>query len=243
MVIVTLFTMASLPSSMRRHLRHCWTSVIALVAHCQAGVVAFVVMVPTLSMRRHLCCCYNCDCCPCDDGIVANVNAQASLPLLNWCCCSCNNGIVAFDPLQYCCPCHDGVVAVLKLAFLPLSQWHCHNHQCHHPHYSSSSSHCCRQCAGIFAIVAMAFVALIKMVSLPLLVRRHVSTIVNLARLLLLLIVKLALSPTLRWCYCYWCAGFLLVLQLQLSPSWLWHCCHCWCTGILAIVKLETLPL
>ncbi len=133
MAIVALVTMALSPLSMRRRLCHCGASVIALVACCQAGIVALITIVLFPSMHLHLCCCRDCNCRPCDDGAsLLVVDAQASLlPLLRWCCCPRNNGIVAID-LQWhccpCCPCCDGVVTILKLVLLLLLQWRCHHH-------------------------------------------------------------------------------------------------------------------
>ncbi len=65
--------------------------------------------------------CHCCDCnfFPNDDGIVAIINAQMSLPLSRWCRLPCNNGIVALDPQWCCCPHCDGITAVLKLLLLP----------------------------------------------------------------------------------------------------------------------------
>jgi hypothetical protein len=119
MTIVALLTMTLLTLSMCRHLFCCQASLITLIACCQAGVVALVVMALLPLMRRHCCCCCNCNCCPLDNGIVAIVNAQASLLLLRWHCCPCNNGVVALDPQWRCCPCLDGIVPLLKLACCP----------------------------------------------------------------------------------------------------------------------------
>jgi hypothetical protein len=126
--IVALVTMALLQLLMRRHLRHCQASIVALVAHCQAGILALNAMALLPSICRHLCYCHNCDCCPHDDGIVAVVSVQPSLPSLRWHCHLCNIGIVVLELQWCCCSCCDGVVAVLKLALLPSLQWsHCHH--------------------------------------------------------------------------------------------------------------------
>ncbi len=111
----------------------------------------------------------------------------------------CNKGVVAPDPRWCCCPGRDCVIAVLKLVSLPSSQWCCCHHRCHRPRCSSASWHCCCQCAGVFAGVVMANVALVTMVSLILLMRRCASAVVELALSSLPLVVKLVLSPTLRW--------------------------------------------
>ncbi len=124
MAIGALVTMALLPLSMCKCLHHCQTRIVALVACCQAGVVSLVVMALLPSMRRRLCHCRDCYCCPHDNCIVAIVDAQASLPLLSWRCCPRNNGIIALD-LWWCCCSHcNGIIAVLKLVLLPLLQWH-----------------------------------------------------------------------------------------------------------------------
>ncbi len=213
MVIVDLIMMALLPLSMRRHLCNCWTSIVALIARCWAGVVALVPMVLLPSMRKRLCHCCHCNCCPHDNGFVAVVYVQASLLLPSWHECPHNNGVVAPDLWRCCCPRHDGVIAVLKLLLLPLLQWRCCHHPCCCP-WCSLSSWCPRcWCGGIFAAVPMAIVALVMMASSPLSVRRHVSAVVELVLLPLLLVVKLALLPLSRWRCCHWYAGFLPLLQ------------------------------
>ncbi len=159
---------------MHRHLCPCQAGVIALVACHQAGVVALIVMVSLPSMRRHLCCCYNCNCCPHDNGTIALVDAQGSLPLLSWCHCPCNNGIVALDLLWHCCPYCNGIVAVLNLALFPLLQW-CHSHHQYAGFLAIIAMalltllqlHWCRKCAGVFAVDAMAIAPLVVMASLP----------------------------------------------------------------------------
>ncbi len=112
-------------------------------------------------------------CCPCCDGIVA-VNAQVSLPLLQW--------QLSFLSQWRCCHCWcTGVstivelasmpsLLVVELASLPLSWWHY-----------------CRWCAGIFVIIAIALVALLTMVLLPLLMCRRLA------------VVELVLSPLYQW--------------------------------------------
>ncbi len=130
----------------------------------------------------------------------------------------CTKGIVALHPRRCCCPRHDCVIAILKLASLPSSQWWCRHHRCHHPHCLSASWHRRCQCAGIFAGVAMANVALVTMGSLPLLMHRLVSAVVELALSSLPLVVKLVSSPTLQWCCSHRCAGFLPLSRLQFLP-------------------------
>ncbi len=213
MAIVALITMVLLPLLMRRHLCCCQTSLVALVAHhwadivtliaChQAGIVALVVIVSLSSMRRRLCHCCHCNCCPHDDGIIAVVDAQEPLPLSSWLHCPCNKGVVTLDLQRHCCPRCDGIVAVLKLASLPSLQWCCCHHQCHRPHCSSASWQRCRQCACVFAVVVMAIVALVTMALSLLLMRRHVSAIVKLASLPLSPFVELVLSPMPGWHCC-----------------------------------------
>ncbi len=134
MAIVALLMMALLPLLMHRHLHHCQTSIIALVSRCPGGLVALIVMALLPSMHRHICHHSNFDCCPHDNGVLAVVDAQASLTLLSCHCCPHNHGVVILDLQWRCCPCCNGVVTILKLASLPLLQWHCCHHQCHHPH-------------------------------------------------------------------------------------------------------------
>jgi hypothetical protein len=60
--------------------------------------------------------------------------------------------------------CKAGVIALAVMASLPLMRRRLHrccDGDC------CSRLHCCRWCAGIFAIVAMAIVALVAMASLP----------------------------------------------------------------------------
>jgi hypothetical protein len=166
------------------------------------------------SMRRRLCRHCHCNFRPYDDGLVAIVDAQAPLPSLRWCCLPCNNRTVAPDPRQCCCPCHDCIVAILKLVLLHSLQWCCCHDRCHCPCCLSASWHCRRQCAGVFAIVAMAIVALITMASLPLLMRRRVCVVVKLALSPLPLVVKLVSSPTLRWHCFHLCAGFFFIVLI-----------------------------
>jgi hypothetical protein len=166
--------MQSLPLLMRRCLCCCQASMVTLVAHCQAGVVALVMMAISPSMRRHLCHHCDCTCCPHDNGIIASVNVQASLLLSIWCCCPCNNGVVALDLQHCCCPCYNGLIAILQLALLPLSKWRRCHHQCAGvlpiiamALLPSLQWHCFPQYAGIFAIIAIAIDTLNAMVSLP----------------------------------------------------------------------------
>jgi hypothetical protein len=79
--IFAIIVMESLPSLMRRHLCRHQASIIALAACHQAGIVALVVMALSLLMRRCLHNCCDGNFCSHHNGIVAFVNAQASLPL------------------------------------------------------------------------------------------------------------------------------------------------------------------
>jgi hypothetical protein len=152
MTIVALVTMVLLLLLMCRHLCCCQASVVALVAHCQVGVIALVVMATLPSMRRHLQRCCDCNCCPHDNGVVAAVNAQMSLLLSSLSLCLHNNDIAALDPQQHCCPCHDGGIAVLKLAFVTLIAIALLS--------SSMSRHPCHNCDGIVALVTMVLLPL-----------------------------------------------------------------------------------
>jgi hypothetical protein len=86
--VAALSVMALLPSSSW----HCCPfyngvvvviDVVALVAHCQVGIVTLVVMVLLPSICRCLCFCYNGNCCSCHNGVLAVVNAQVAPPLLS----------------------------------------------------------------------------------------------------------------------------------------------------------------
>ncbi len=138
----------------------------------------------------------HCNCRPHDDGVVAVVDAQASLPLSRWCHLPHNNGLVALDPRRCCCPRCDCIIAVLKLVSSPSSQWRHRHHRCLCPSDSLASWHRRRRCAGVFAVVAMAIVALVMMASSPLLMRRGVSAVVKLALLPSPLVIELVASLT-----------------------------------------------
>jgi hypothetical protein len=107
------------------------------------------------SMRRPLLHRRDCYCCPHDNGVLAIVDGQASLPLSSWRCYPCNNGVVALDPQQHCCPCCNGIVVVLKLVSLPLLQgiFVIINVQASLP---SLQWHCCPHCNGVAAVDAQA---------------------------------------------------------------------------------------
>jgi hypothetical protein len=202
MAIFIFVTMTLSLSSMCRCLRHCQNCTVALVACHQAGIVALVVMASLPLMHRDLCCCCHCDCHPHDNGVIAIVDVQASLPALIQSCCPCNNGIFALDPQWHCCLCRDGIVVALKLALLLLLKWHCCHHQYPCPcHLPESWCHCL-QCAGIFTIVAMVIVALITMALLSLSMRRCFSAVVELLLSLSLLVIEPVSSPKLRWHCC-----------------------------------------
>jgi hypothetical protein len=221
MAIVALVTMALSPLLMHRRLCCCWTSVVALVACCRSGIVALIMMALSPSKQRRLCCGRNCDCCPHDNGIIAIVDAQASLLSSRWRCCPCNNGIVTLDSQWLCCP--------VAMASLPSSSWRC----C--PCCNGvvviinvvALVACCQ--AGIFAIDAQASlpstcrclhccrdVALVTMASLPLSMRRHLhrcwANVVTLVA-------------------CCW-AGVVVLVAITLLPSMcrgLCHFCNCNC--------------
>jgi hypothetical protein len=179
-----------------------------------------------LSMQRHP--------CHCQDG---------RLP--------CNKGTAALDPRRCCRPRCDCVIAILKLALLPSSQWCCHHHQCHRPCCLLASWHCRCVCAGVFAGVAMANVSLILMASLPLLMRRRVSAVVELVLSSLPLVVKLVSSPMLRWHCSHQCAGFLPLSQLQffalmtmaLLPLSMCRRPCCCQDGVVSLVTMASMPL
>jgi hypothetical protein len=171
------------------------------------------------SMHRHLCHCHHCNCYPHDNGVIVVVNVQESLLLLRWHQLPLNNGIVTLDLQQCCCPCCDCIVAILKLAYLHSLQWHWYHHQCHCPCCLLASWHCCHQCGGIFAAVAMAIVAHVTMASSPLLIHRCVSAVVELALLPSPLVAELVPSPMLQWHCCHQCAGFCHCRNFNFCPN------------------------
>jgi hypothetical protein len=119
----------------------------------------------------------------------------------------------------------NGVVALVVIALVPSSSWH----RC--PHHNGVVviidviALVTRWQAGIAAVdaqgyllVSLANVALVRMASLPLLMRRLVSAVVKLVLSTLPLVIKLVSSPTLQWRCCHQCAGFLPLLRLQFFP-------------------------
>jgi hypothetical protein len=95
--------MALLTLLMRRHPCRCQAGIVALITMAllsliHESVVVFVTM--TLLLSSSWCC------CPCHNGVICIIDAQASLPSLQW----------------HCCPCHDGVVAIDAQGLLPFLQ-------------------------------------------------------------------------------------------------------------------------
>jgi hypothetical protein len=103
---------------------------------------------------RHLCCCCNnvvvlvamvllmlsswCH-CPCHDGIITIVNAQASPPLLQ----------------RHCCPCCAGAVANIAQALSPLLRKRCCPY-CTDLFALMLHGHCQCRCTGIVAPIKLA---------------------------------------------------------------------------------------
>ncbi len=168
----------------------------------------------------------------------------------SWCCHPCNNGIVTIDDAQVSLPlsgwhhCHRWcagisvivklaslpLLLVVKLALLPLSWWH-------HCHW----------CAGIFANVAVAIVALITMACCC-----HwcagISAIVKLASSPLLLVVELALLPLSWRHHHHLCAGIfanvaIAIVTLMTMVLLLLLMCRCPCCHQACVVTLLTMAL
>ncbi len=115
-----------------------------------------------------------------------------------------------------CCPhCNDVILIINVIAIIACLQ----------------ASNAAVDAQAFFAGVTMAIVALVTMASSPLLMRRRVSTVVELVLLPLPLVVELVSSPTLRWGCCHQCAGFLPLLLLQFCPN---------DNGIVAVVNAQT---
>ncbi len=79
--VFAIVVMESLPSFMQKCLHSFQASVVTLVTCCQAGIVALVLIVLPLSMRRRLCHCRDGSCRSHHNGIVAISDAQSSPPL------------------------------------------------------------------------------------------------------------------------------------------------------------------
>jgi hypothetical protein len=106
--------------------------------HCrpQAGIIALVAMASTLVVK-------------------------ASLPSMRRHLCHCKAGILALRTMVSLPLIHDGVVALVAMALLLSTSWHCRPH-CNgtiviiNAQASSPSSqwHCCPCCDGVVAIDA-----------------------------------------------------------------------------------------
>ncbi len=117
--VIALIAMALLSSLVRRH--PCW--------HCN-GVVALIAMALLLLMCRRLCCHCNGDCRSCCNDVSTIVKLAWSS---SWCCCPCNNEVVAVinahasllssrSPLSCwcCCPQYASISVLVARASLPL---------------------------------------------------------------------------------------------------------------------------
>ena len=145
---------------------------------------------------------------------------MASLPSLHWRChCSCPS-----HSLCWCCwpHCAD-IVSVVALAVLPSLQWH--HCPCH---------------VGVFAIIALAFVAVVAMALSTSLHWRlcccFTGLIAVVAMVPLLSLPRIALALPLLW----WCAISVVALASLLLLYR--HCC-CSCAGIIILIVLSSLPL
>jgi hypothetical protein len=183
------------------------------------------------SLQWHLCCSQasiviKLALLPCNNLVVAVIDAQASLLLPSWHCCPCHNGVAVIDaqvtsqsrPL--CC-CYNNVVSLVAMTSLPLSSW------C-----------CCPRHNGIVTIInVQASLLLSQWHHCP----HCVGVIANIAQ---------ALAPMWHRHCCPDCAD-LFVLTLHRCPH---HCCtsvvapvelvclQC-CSGVIALVTLALLPL
>jgi hypothetical protein len=87
----------------------------------------------------------------------------------------------------------------------------------------------CHQCAGVFAIVAIAIVARMTMASLPLLMRRSPCR----CQAGFIALVTRVLSPLI-------CSGIVALVVMALLPSSSWH--HCpHCNGVAVIINVIAL--
>ncbi len=125
--IIALVAMTSLPSSSWRHCPCCIGIFIIIngrhPCHHHNGVFALIALVLLPLMHRHLCHGCNGHCHPHDDGIIAIVDVQASLPSSSWHC----------HPLALLPLICDSLVALATMALLPFSSWHCHPCPCRSP--------------------------------------------------------------------------------------------------------------
>ncbi len=252
-VVTTVNVPASLQLLWWYHCR-CWCTGVS-------NVVKLALLPSLLVVKRH--------CCPYCDGVVV-LNAQASLPLLQW--------QLLLLSQWHCCLCWwTGISAIVKLALLPSllvdklasspPLWRC----------------CCHQYTGIFAVIAIAIIPLVMIALLPLSMcnclchcqagvvtcNKGIVTLdlqqcccpccngnVAILKLVLspycngvvVIINVQASSPSLQWCCCPCYNGIVAVdvqpslplLQWQLLPSLQWHLCHSWAN---IVIKLASLPL
>jgi hypothetical protein len=202
-----------------------------------AGILAVITIAMVLLplMHRHLCRSCNGHCCPHDDGIIAIVDVQASLPSSSW-----HRHPLALLPL-IC----GGLVALATMALLLSSTWHCHpcpngavviiNVQASLP---SLKWHCCPCCNGIVAVDSL---QLLQWGLSPLLQWCLYHSQAS-------IVVKLALLPFQQWGSCHHqCAGVFAVNKLASLPALQWYlqsrrlCCCC--NSIVALVAIALLPL
>ncbi len=116
----------------------------------------------------------------------------------------------------HCCPWHDGIVAVdaqaylllLQLQLLPSWQWCC----------------CRHWCAGVLAVVELAFFALVSMALLPLIHNGIVA----------LVTIELLLSSS--WHHCYYCNGVVVIINVVALVT------RCQ-AGVVTIFMMVQLPL
>jgi hypothetical protein len=74
-------------------------------------------------------------CCPCSNGVIAVINAQASLLLSSWGCCPHCDGVAIIDAQaslhsRHLCHCQNILIALAAMALMRSSSWcphSCHN--------------------------------------------------------------------------------------------------------------------
>jgi hypothetical protein len=162
-------TMALLPSLMHRH-----------PCHCQAGIVVLV----TMALSPLIC---KWCCCPCCDGIVT-VLKLASLPSLQWHCLHhrCHHPHCLLASWHQCCLCASIFAAVTMAIFGIIAIVNAQACLSHCQASIITLVACCQASVvthiamalvpsmrRVFAIIAIAIVALMMMVLLPLLMRRR----------------------------------------------------------------------
>jgi hypothetical protein len=252
--IVALVAMASLSSSMHRH----------LCCHCN-GIVALVAMALLPLMRRCLHSHHDGDCCPCSalaESIILSVPPAESMILsappahkhalrVSAQACPHAERIIlsagGIESSWHCFPGSNQVIAIINAqASLLLSNWHhcpcCDSVAVINAQVSLQPRHLCHCCDNVVSLVAMALLPLSSWCHFP-----HHDDIIA--------IVNVQMSLPLSQWHCHpSCADAIANIARLLLPLLYWRChpyfadifaltiygrCHRCCTGVVAPIELR----